>query len=199
MLVPQMSVHLHGQSAADFMPEPTTDGGNVDTRFNAPGCKKVAQIVVGDTGHADDLRGPVHRLLAFSHTHHRARRPCLSTLLLQTFKEFPHLWDYRHLSNFPGTSVFEPSFGMTREHNGATFEVTVRAHHICVSGFPEPAISHEANQVGTMLGFAAPASFDLGNEFVKLLIIWQNRIFAVPLSRIMPKAGLLDRKSTRLN
>jgi hypothetical protein len=97
---------------------------------------------------------------------------------LQTFKEFPHLWDYRHLSNFPGASVFEPSFGMTPEHNGATFEVTVRAHHICVSGFPEPAISHEANQVGTMLGFAAPASFDLGNEFVKLLIIWQNRIFA---------------------
>jgi len=30
------------------MPEPTTDGGNIDARINAPGCKQVAQIVVGD-------------------------------------------------------------------------------------------------------------------------------------------------------
>ena len=42
-----------------FVAEPTTDGGNIDARFNTPRRKEVTQIVVSDTGHAKDLCGPV--------------------------------------------------------------------------------------------------------------------------------------------
>ena len=55
MLIPQMPIHLHRQRPAVFMPEPTTDGGDIDAGFNAPGCKQVAEIVMCNTGHANDL------------------------------------------------------------------------------------------------------------------------------------------------
>ena len=39
-LVP--TIHLHRKRAAVFVPEPTTDGGNIDAGFDTPGREQVS-------------------------------------------------------------------------------------------------------------------------------------------------------------
>ena len=63
----EVAVGLHRESPAIFMAEPAGDGWNIDAALNADGREKVTQVVVGDSRHADFLRSPIHRLLAFPH------------------------------------------------------------------------------------------------------------------------------------
>jgi hypothetical protein len=46
MLVADAPLGLHGQGTSVFVPKPTTDGGDIDTGFDTPDRKQMAEIVV---------------------------------------------------------------------------------------------------------------------------------------------------------
>lgn len=66
MLIPKVTVGLHGQRAAVSMAKPPRHGWDVDPAFDCDGREEMAQIVMSDPRHADELGCPVDRLLALS-------------------------------------------------------------------------------------------------------------------------------------
>lgn len=69
MFVPEVAVGFHAQCAAIFVAEPARDGWEIDTAFDANRSEKVAEIMVSDALHADDLRRPIHAVLALVNSH----------------------------------------------------------------------------------------------------------------------------------
>ena len=70
MMIAEVAVGFHCQSAAVLVAEPSADGGDINARFNATSSKQVAKIVVGD---ALDFQFPArsgYRSLALLDSHH---------------------------------------------------------------------------------------------------------------------------------
>ena len=53
MLIPEMPIGFHCQGPSVFVSEPTTNGRDINTAFNAPGCEQVAQVMPDQPMHPD--------------------------------------------------------------------------------------------------------------------------------------------------
>jgi hypothetical protein len=71
VFVSQVAIGFHAQRTAGLMSKPARNGRDVHAVFNAAGGEQVAQVVVGDSLRASQLRGSVNGLLALDNTHDR--------------------------------------------------------------------------------------------------------------------------------
>ena len=60
-----MPVGLHHHGAAVSMPDPARNGGNIDTGFDAPRAKDVAETVVRDPHYSQPGTGSINGFLGF--------------------------------------------------------------------------------------------------------------------------------------
>ena len=99
--------------------------------------------MVGDTGLANDLCGPVHRLLTFSHTHHRCFERFVRSLRPQSFEKLAHIRNHWHL---PDLAVLCSSLRITPHDDLASDEITIWPGDVGSLSFPESAVGQKANQ-----------------------------------------------------
>jgi hypothetical protein len=57
MGVTKVAVNFHRQRSSVVVTEPTRDGWNINASLNAPCCKQMAQIMVGDSGNPQKAAG----------------------------------------------------------------------------------------------------------------------------------------------
>ena len=125
MLVPEVAINLLRQSAAVFVTEPATDGWNIDPGFNAPGGKKMPQVVVGDPGHANDFCRSIHRLLAFTNLHYGSCWGRGESFIPQLLEELPHLRDHWDEANLFNRAILQPSFRMSPHRKHTFIEIAI--------------------------------------------------------------------------
>ena len=70
MLIAQMAINFHRQSAAVFVTEPARNRWHINAAFNAPRGKQVAQVMVGKTSDPQLLAGSIDCALAFMNKHY---------------------------------------------------------------------------------------------------------------------------------
>ncbi len=80
MILSQVSVGLHAQSAPVFVAEPSRDSENINAALDTDRRKEVPQIMMRDPLHAELLRRVRHAVLAFEHAHHCCRGRLARTL-----------------------------------------------------------------------------------------------------------------------
>jgi len=158
-----MTVGLHRQDAAVFMPEPAAKGRDVDTRFNADRGENVAKIMVRDAFDPELSASLVDRLLTFGHGENiffttapvwianRAR------LIAQIGKEPAKCGKDRNLSAIP---ILCPGQWVAVDPDRARGEIDIVPCDESSLGQPASGIGEKFYQVAALLRTPSPGCSD---------------------------------------
>src|SRR5580658_9472947 len=126
MGVTKVAVNFHRQRSSVVVAEPTRDGWNINTSLNAPRCKQMAQIMVGDSGNTQKAAGSRQRVLAFSNRANRVLRGmrfCRQALQkdfhVSNERDGPRFWGIVGLARFN-----------TMHRENAALQIHVRPTHL---------------------------------------------------------------------
>ena len=100
MLIPQMPINFHRQSAAVLVSKPARNGRNVHAAFNAACRKQMAQIVVGQMSNANFLFRAFHCQFAFGHARNASGRRFVRAFSTQFFQKLAHFCNHGDSANF---------------------------------------------------------------------------------------------------
>src|SRR6266404_645526 len=141
MLITQMTISSHCQSAAIFVPQPAAYRGDVHARFNASCCKEVPQVVMGDPAQHELSTCGINGFLTLANLHDRRVRPLfIFPLGPNALKEPPHIRDHRDTADLP---VLGASHRITADNNLSFCEVTIPSVDARSLAFAAPTVCKE--------------------------------------------------------
>ena len=129
------------------MAEPTGHGGDVHAAFDAAGGEQVAQVVVGETGDANNLGGAVHCPLAFADAHHGGGLWFVCPLRFHPFQQLAHVRYHGDFAGFAGAPAFKAGFWFAAHGDFSAHKITVRPGDVFGFGDAETAEGQELNQL----------------------------------------------------
>src|SRR5437660_3981533 len=127
MCVTQMPIDLHGERAAVLVAEPPADRGNVNARFNAARGKKMAQVVMRESGDSERLAGSVNGPLALLHPHHWGVQRLLWSRGTQSFQQSPAVGYHGHSTSL---AVLCACLGVSSDDDLPALRIAVRPRHV---------------------------------------------------------------------
>ena len=171
MLVAKMAVGSHRQRAAILVPKPFCDGGNINSRLDADGCKVVAQVVMRKTLHSEFIESSVHGVLRFIHPKHGRARRCLSPFLLYAGKKFHHCRNHRDSAEL---AVLSRLLGVADNADRLGFKVAVLPLDKTRLSGSHSRVGEKFHEVGGVSRKPARAPADRTDPFSELLATRQN-------------------------